>query len=176
MIITLCGSARFERLFKAWNEALTLGGHTVFDLSVYPSEKAGVKQWYNDVEKIQLDAAHLAKIAASDAIVVINRYGYIGESTLREVMFAKAAGKKLYFQEGWMQGYGFDPDAERRVQDGDIVDEFEASAIKDGIALPVKSPINTGWYSTDVTGDTLLESCDQDGIYWKRVSDAINAE
>ncbi|MBZ5758364.1 MULTISPECIES: hypothetical protein [Rhizobium] len=105
-IITLCGSARFERLFKAWNEALTLAGHTVFSVAVYPSDKSGVKQWYSDDQKADLDAAHLRKIAASDSIFVLNMYGYIGSSTLGEIEHAKRLGKKIYFLESWKAGNG----------------------------------------------------------------------
>jgi hypothetical protein len=105
-IITLCGSARFERLFKAWNEALTMAGHTVFGLTAYPSDKAGVKQWYSDEQKAALDAAHFRKIEASDAIFVINRNAYIGHSTMNEIEHARKHGKAIYFLESWGKGNG----------------------------------------------------------------------
>jgi hypothetical protein len=38
MIITLCGSARFEETFKQVNEDLSLNGHIVLSLAVYPSD------------------------------------------------------------------------------------------------------------------------------------------
>lgn len=106
MIVTLCGSARFERLFKVWNEILTLSGHTVFSLAVYPSDKAGTKSWYTEEEKLILDAAHLRKINASDAVLFLNRYGYMGESTLNEVQHARDNGKLLYALEAWRAGDG----------------------------------------------------------------------
>lgn len=105
-IITLCGSARFENLFKAWNEALTMAGHTVFGLTVYPSDKAGVKHWYSDEQKLALDAAHFRKIEASDAIFVINRDAYIGHSTMNEIEHARKHGKTIYFLESWGKGNG----------------------------------------------------------------------
>lgn len=101
MIITLCGSARFEPFFKLWNEHLTLAGHVVFSLSVYPSDKAGEKGWYTENEKLMLDTVHKRKILASDAILVLNAFSYIGESTLSEISFAKIAEKKVYFMEQW---------------------------------------------------------------------------
>lgn len=101
MIITLCGSARFEKLFHLWNEVLTLSGHTVFGLSVYPSLKKGTKNWYSDEEKELLDAAHRRKIDASDAILVINHFAYVGESTLKEIKYARRTGKRLYALESW---------------------------------------------------------------------------
>lgn len=88
MIITLCGSARFEPQYHYWNERLTLQGHTVFSLSVFPSWK-GRKDWYDEKVKLGLDAAHLRKIALSDAVVIItDTASYVDESTLREIDFA----------------------------------------------------------------------------------------
>jgi hypothetical protein len=89
MIITLCGSARFEADFHMWNEILTLDGHTVFSLSVFPSYK-GRKDWYTPDIKAALDLSYLRKIDMSDAIFVITGVGgdYIGEGTRREIEYA----------------------------------------------------------------------------------------
>lgn len=133
-IITLCGSARFERLFKAWNEALTMAGHTVFSLTAYPSDKAGMKQWYTEEQKAALDAAHMRKIEASDAIFVLNRHAYMGESTLREVEHAHQLGKTIYFLESWGKGLGIG---------GSHTDEAQRAAQLDGLTLPTASPIDT---------------------------------
>lgn len=99
MIITLCGSAKYEADFKHWNEMLTFAGHTVFSLAVYPSDKSGVKCWYSDEQKVALDDAHKRKIAASEAVVILNRDGYIGDSTRSEVEFAITYSKPLYWLE-----------------------------------------------------------------------------
>lgn len=96
MIITLCGSARFEDKFHIWNEALTLSGHTVFSLAIFPSTKGGRKDWYDEHQKMLLDAAHLDKIEKSNAIVVLNHEGYIGDSTRREIIWASRKDKRLY--------------------------------------------------------------------------------
>lgn len=96
MIITLCGSARFENLFHEWNEALTMTGHTVFSLAVFPSTKGGHKGWYTMREKIILDKVHKDKISASNAIVVLNHDGYIGDSTRSEIEFAAGLNKQLF--------------------------------------------------------------------------------
>lgn len=108
MIITLCGSARFEKHFKIWNEVLSLAGHEVFGLSAYPSDYAGVKSWYSDEQKIILDQVHKRKIDASDAIVVLNVHAYIGDSTMSEIDHAFAKGKKVYPLENWAKGNGVD--------------------------------------------------------------------
>ena len=93
MRITLCGSARFEKEFKEYNRRLTLAGHVVYSLAVYPSDMSG-KDWYTPDQKVMLDAAHLAKIDNSDAIMIV-RGDYIGESTAREIAHALAAGKNI---------------------------------------------------------------------------------
>lgn len=101
-VITLCGSARFEAAFKRWNETLTLEGHAVFSLSVYPSDKAG-KDWYTAEEKVMLDRAHKMKIDASDEVFVVDvdyaiahakvqHPPYIGDSTRSEIAHAEARG------------------------------------------------------------------------------------
>jgi len=96
MKITLCGSARFEPQFKEWNRRLSLAGHLVYSLSCYPSDHGG-KDWYTAEQKIMLDLVHKDKIANSDAIVVINENGYIGDSTRSEIEHARALGKKIYY-------------------------------------------------------------------------------
>lgn len=96
MKITLCGSAKFEDLFHRYNEELTAAGHVVYSLAVFPSTKGGDKNWYTDEEKMWLDLVHLAKIEESDAIVVLDKDGYIGESTKRELNWAFIRQKKIY--------------------------------------------------------------------------------
>jgi hypothetical protein len=106
MIITLCGSARFEPWFHIWNRALGLAGHCVFGLSSYPSEHGGNKDWYTPRDKVVLDAVHRDKIAASDAVLILNAFAYIGESTLSEVNFAIGAKRDVYMLESWGKGCG----------------------------------------------------------------------
>lgn len=93
MTITLCGSARFEEAFKNANVRLTLAGHTVYSLAAYPSDMGGLKDWYSEEQKAELDRAHLRKIDNSEAIYVIAPGGYVGESTAREIAYAKKTGK-----------------------------------------------------------------------------------
>lgn len=106
MIITLCGSARFEPWYHAWNEVLSCAGHCVFGLGSYPSQHEEGKDWYSPEEKLVLDQVHLAKILCSDAVLILNVWAYIGESTLREFEHAKRHGKKIYFLESWGEGCG----------------------------------------------------------------------
>jgi len=97
MIITLCGSARFEHLFRHWDEVLTLRGHVVFNLAVYPRDKEYRKDWYSPETKRLLDQSHMQKILHSDAILVLNEDGYIGESTKNEITWAQRLGKPIYY-------------------------------------------------------------------------------
>lgn len=98
MIITLCGSARFEQNFIDANRELTLRGAIVFSMSVLPSQ-AGGKDWYTKSQKVMLDLAHLAKIQKSDAILVVGN-GYIGFSTAREILWADMLGKLVILEAG----------------------------------------------------------------------------
>lgn len=115
MKITLCGSTRFMGQYHAWNRWLTLQGHVVY--SVATSVKDDFKPTYD--EKETLDLIHLVKILNSETILVINclrmpgdyKYnvsgekwdllteGYIGESTKREVKWAKLNRKKSMYTD-----------------------------------------------------------------------------
>lgn len=88
MRITLCGSARFENEFKKVNRVLTLAGHVVYSLAVYPSDMNGNKDWYSPHQKLILDEVHFEKIRNSEGIYIIAPGGYIGESTKREIELA----------------------------------------------------------------------------------------
>ena len=137
MIITLCGSARFEAWYHAWNEALCLSGHCVFGLAAYPSMHAGEKEWYSKRQKAVLDNVHKAKIAASGAIVVLNVFAYVGESTLSEIEWARMLDKDVYFLESWGFGLGI---GGRHVQSAqDAVKKFD---IPDGYGSPIDAALS----------------------------------
>lgn len=101
MIITLCGSARFEQQFHEANEALTLAGYSVFSLAVFPSTKQGNKSWYTVEQKRMLDHVHKEKIAASDAIYVIDVDWYVGESTQSEIAYAQELCKHIFYMSAY---------------------------------------------------------------------------
>jgi hypothetical protein len=136
MIITLCGSARFESHFHLWNKLLTLGGHTVFSLAAYPSIESG-KDWYDESTKKLLDAAHFRKIDASEGILVLNRLAYIGDSTLREIMYARRTGKTLYFLESWGQNIGINSGGCSHTK------ELTEKCLRYGLESYTQSPIRT---------------------------------
>jgi hypothetical protein len=99
MKITLCGSTKFMYEFHRWNQMLTLKGHVVYSVATNVHG-----DWTpTDEEKTILDLVHLKKIAESDAILVVSKDGYIGESTTREIMWAGIVGKEIYCMERAVQ-------------------------------------------------------------------------
>lgn len=97
-VITLCGSTKFKDEFIKMYKELSAEGYIV--LSVGGFGHAG-DDWIYTTEgmKEMLDEMHYQKINISDAIYVINKDGYIGESTAKEIEYAKFVGKDiLYFQ------------------------------------------------------------------------------
>jgi hypothetical protein len=98
MKITLCGSARFEPIWHEMNKRLGLAGHICYSLMTFPSIE-GDKSWYTPKQKEMLDLVHLAKIEESDAIVVLNKDHYVGESTRREIRWAQLRNKKIFWLE-----------------------------------------------------------------------------
>lgn len=97
MKICLCGSTRFMDQFHAANVALSLAGHVVY--SVATSVKSDFQP--TDDQKIALDAVHLVKIEESDAVMIVGIQEdgsvYIGDSTRREMMYARLREKPIYF-------------------------------------------------------------------------------
>jgi len=91
-IVCICGSARFVEEMRALNRDLTFAGVIV----VAPGEADEV---VSDEQKAVLDALHLRKIDLADRIVVVNPGGYVGESTSREIGYARAAGKPVSFTQ-----------------------------------------------------------------------------
>ena len=95
-IITICGSSKFKDEILKANEDLTMQNYIVL--------MNGVFQHADNIdmvpeEKIQLDLLHKDKILMSDAIYVVNKDGYIGESTKSEIEFAKEHNKEIIYME-----------------------------------------------------------------------------
>lgn len=95
MIITLCGSTRDEFKYHWWNKHLTLLGHCVYSLSVFPSSESE-PEWYTPEQKSILILVHLRKISNSDAILVV---GAAGEYTDKEILWARIGGKRVLFAD-----------------------------------------------------------------------------
>ena len=96
MIITLCGSTKFKNEYLEVQKQLTLQGHIVLSVGLF-SQADNIELTRED--KIRLDNLHKQKINMSDAIFVINKDGYIGESTYGEIDWADRMKKQVYFLE-----------------------------------------------------------------------------
>lgn len=99
-IITLCGSTKFKEQFEEVNRRLTWSGWVVLSVgSFHHSEKDHDIAGQIIARKVKLDALHKEKIAMSQAIVIINKNGYIGASTKSEMSFARSMSKRFYWYE-----------------------------------------------------------------------------
>ena len=96
-IVTLCGSTRFKEQFMEVQKRLTLEGCIVISVGLF-GHSGDDDVWKPGVKEM-LDDMHLRKIDLADEIYVINVNGYIGESTRREIAYAKQAGKPVRYLE-----------------------------------------------------------------------------
>lgn len=102
-IVCLCGSTRFWKNFQEASLQETLAGKIVLSVGaavasddehfghLSPEEQRQIKE--------RLDELHLRKIDLADEVLILNLGGYIGESTGRELAYAKAHGKRVRFLE-----------------------------------------------------------------------------
>lgn len=93
-IITICGSLRFQKEMLEISEKMELLGNCILSV-IYPTKVN--KDDYTDEEVLMLDKMHKEKIKLSDAILVINKDNYIGNSTKSEIEFAKKLGKEIIY-------------------------------------------------------------------------------
>lgn len=94
-IVCLCGSTKFKEDFLAIQKQYTLAGWIVLSVGFFghaDNEKLSMET------KAKLDILHLAKISLADEIAVICVDKYIGESTRREIEYAKMCGKSIKFK------------------------------------------------------------------------------
>ena len=103
-VITLCGSTRFKTEFMEMQKKLTLAGNIVISVGLF-GHAGDVEVWENMDEgtltrtKEMLDDMHKRKIDMADEIFVINKNGYIGDSTRSEIAYALEHGKTVNYLE-----------------------------------------------------------------------------
>lgn len=97
-VITLCGSTKFKDEFLETQKRLTLEGNIVISVGLFGH--SGDEEVWNPGIKDMLDDMHLRKIDMADEIYVINVGGYVGESTRREIEYAKGQGKVITYLDG----------------------------------------------------------------------------
>ena len=103
-VVTLCGSVRIgKELWDKMAHDLSLKGIIVLKVDVWEDGTGIYERCHNgDLQeaKKMLDEMHKAKIEMSDFIYVLNKNGYIGESTRSEIDYAKSLGKPIEYFEG----------------------------------------------------------------------------
>ena len=99
-IVCICGSTRFVDEMSAANRDLTFAGVIVVAPGVFLcAEDREADELITSEQKTALDALHLRKIDLADRVLVVNPGGYIGESTSREIAYARATGKPISFTD-----------------------------------------------------------------------------
>jgi hypothetical protein len=94
-IVCLCGSTRFSEAYREANLRETLAGRIV--LSIGCDFKSDQALGLTDADKARLDALHLKKVELADEILVLNIGGYVGDSTRKEIEYAKSEGKRVRY-------------------------------------------------------------------------------
>lgn len=94
-VVTLCGSTRFKEEFIEAQKRLTLEGCIVISVGLF-GHSGDDDVWKPGVKEM-LDDMHLRKIDMADEVFVVNPGGYIGESTSREIAYAKSHGKPVCY-------------------------------------------------------------------------------
>ena len=82
-VVLLIGSTKFKDVFLEVEEKLALKGYLVFTPSVY-NQSGEVPGCGVETKKI-LDTAAKMKVCRSDIVIVIDKDGYIGSSTKKQI-------------------------------------------------------------------------------------------
>jgi hypothetical protein len=90
------------------NYKLTMEGKIVLSVGFFhhQAEKIhGEGVGCTEEQKVMLDELHKRKIDLADAVLVINKEGYIGSSTRSEIDYAKEHGKEIRYLERTGDGF-----------------------------------------------------------------------
>lgn len=106
-VVTICGSSRFKTEILAEVARLTLDGKLVISLGLFGHHDLPAYNWDTDASdlKTMLDALHRQKIDMADSVHVVNPGGYYGESTAREIAYARSLGKPVTFMDRGPDGH-----------------------------------------------------------------------
>ena len=95
-IICICGSTKFKEEYLKAQFNLTMEGRIVLTVGCFMhADNVEI----NKQEKKMLDELHLRKIDLADEILVLNKNGYIGESTRKEIQYALYYNKPVKYLE-----------------------------------------------------------------------------
>lgn len=105
-IVCLCGSTRFWRTFQEASLRETLAGKIVLSIGAARAADDDDQTFGGycpvgdfDAVKGRLDTLHLRKIDLADEVLILNCDDYIGDSTARELCYARVYGKVVR----WLQ-------------------------------------------------------------------------
>jgi hypothetical protein len=91
-IVCLCGSTRFGDLFQKYTFLETMAGKIVLSIGCNMKSDdvlfANYTKEDKELIKIKLDELHKRKIDCAHEVLVLNKDGYIGESTISEIRYA----------------------------------------------------------------------------------------
>lgn len=116
-IICLCGSTKFYKLFDQMNYWLTINDYIVLSIGCHSQSdySLGIEEIMS--HKIMLDHLHKEKIAMADAILVLDKNAYVGDSTRSEIEYAKQLGKHiLYYSKHQHLNLKYESIAKRQLE------------------------------------------------------------
>lgn len=96
-IIVLSGSTKFKEDYDRVARQLDAEGYIVWSCVTF-SHAEGVELTPEEIKAH--NEKHRRKIELCDEIFIINKDGYIGESTQNEIAYANSLGKKIRYMEG----------------------------------------------------------------------------
>jgi hypothetical protein len=90
-IVCLIGSTRFRREYQEAFSAEEHAGRICLTVPCYKNDPC----CKTEQDHARLDTLHRAKIDLADEVLLIAPGGYVGDSTSREIAYARANGKIL---------------------------------------------------------------------------------
>ena len=100
-VVCLCGSTRFYDEFQKANLRETLRGNIVLTIGCDTKADGTLlsEGQITAAQKERLDELHKRKIDLADEVYVLNKGGYVGESTRSEIQYALSTGKPIRWLE-----------------------------------------------------------------------------
>ena len=178
-IVCLCGSTRFadQHAVKRW-ELERDGSAIVLMINYLPAWYADKQGWnghdhYGEIagNKSVLDELHFRKIDMADHVLVVNPGGYYGDSTRREIEYARSIGKPVAFTDGetggaWLHDFGIY--SYRCLVCGTTVDDAPVQPCKERSAAPTEAseehePLGDGPDTCFASPDGQLKCMEEEG-------------
>ncbi|MCM1215405.1 MAG: hypothetical protein NC548_12905 [Lachnospiraceae bacterium] len=93
-VVTLCGSKKFIYEFRYQFEKLTKEGKIVLTPAIF---EMSCPNSLDDIDHAVLDVIHRQKMEMADEVLIINKDGYIGEDTQKEIDWCMRNGIPVKF-------------------------------------------------------------------------------